>query len=106
MVASEIVNQYTTLLGWFNGFQERDATARYLLTVSPVLETMVLFSIPFGLIVGVYLVGLKWTPSTTWPRMIRKIVVIALLIAMVLLSLSNTAAAIGDLYTLHAYHIV
>src|SRR5260370_36993442 len=63
-MASEIAKQYTTLLDFYNGFHENDPTAHYLLTISPALETLAIFSIPIGLIEAAYFICILRIPST------------------------------------------
>ncbi len=105
-MASEAVNQYTTLLGWSVGFHENDPTARYLLSISPVLETFVVLAIPVGLILTAYTVGVKWAPLSRWEVRLQRVIIIVCLSATILLALGTTAAALSDFNTLHAHHIV
>ena len=102
---SEIANQYTTLLGYINGFHENDPTARYLLSISPALETIVVLAIPVGLISTAYLAGVKWTPLTRNRKRIRSITTTTALLLLILLGITTTTATISDLNTLQAYHI-
>lgn len=105
-IAAEIANQYTTLLGYINGFYENDATARYLLSISPALETVIVLSIPFALISVAYITGVKWTPSTRNRKRIQTIITTMALLILVLLGVTTTTATISDLNTLHLYHIL
>jgi len=105
-MASEIANQYTTLLGYYNGFHENDPTARYLLTISPAVETLAIFSIPIGLIAAAYFIGIRWIPTTRNTKGIQTIIATIILITLILLAISTTGATISDLNTLHNYHII
>jgi hypothetical protein len=103
---SETLNQYTTLLGYFNGFRENDPTARYLLSISPVLETTLVLSIPLVLISMAYLLGVRWNPSTPNRKRIQSITTIIVLAVLVILAITTTYYAVSDLNTLHNYHII
>ena len=105
-IISEAVNEYTTLLGWSHGFYENDPTARFLLSISPVVEGVAVFAIPVTVLLVVYLIGYKWVPSTRTKKRVRKIVLAVCLLLLVLLAINTTDAAISDFNTLHAYHIV
>jgi hypothetical protein len=102
-MSAELLNQYTTLLGWSHGFQESDPVARPLLSTSPILETALVLAIPVSLIATAYHTGLKWTDSN---HMHRKAVTTTTLLLALLLGISSTIATINDLNTLHAYHIL
>ena len=101
-MSAEITNQYTTLLGWSHGFRENDQTARYLLSISPILETKVVLAIPVRLLLIAYGAGLKWTSATHKGEMLQTSIVILALGLTVLLGISSTVATISDLNTLHA----
>jgi hypothetical protein len=103
---SETLNQYTTLLGYYNGFHENDPTARYLLSISPVLETTLVLSIPLVLISMAYQLGMRWTPSTPNRKRLQTITTFSALALLVILAITTTYYAISDLITLHAYHII
>jgi hypothetical protein len=105
-MGSEIVNQYTTLLGYNNGFHENDPTARYLLTLSPALETFAVLVVPTALILTAYLVGPKWEPLTNKRKRIQTITTIVVIVPLVILAVTTTYYTISDLNTLHAYHVV
>ena len=75
---SETLNQYTTLLGYFNGFRENDPTARYLLSISPVLETTLVLFTPLVLISMAYLLGMRWNPSSPNRKRIQSITTLCL----------------------------
>src|SRR3989442_8622710 len=102
-MSAEIFNQYTTLLGWSHGFRENDPTARYLLSISPILETVVVLAIPVCLLLIASAAGLKWTPATHKGRMLQVSIVSIAMVLALLLGISSTVASISDLNTLHAY---
>jgi drug/metabolite transporter (DMT)-like permease len=105
-MGSEVVNQYTTLLGWSLGWHENDPTARYLLSINPVGETIVVFAIPIFLISVAYLAGMKWVPLGRWTKRLRNLIVGTCLFLLVLLAINTTGAATSDFITLHEHHIV
>jgi hypothetical protein len=100
------LNQYTTLLGYFNGFRENDPTARYLLSISPVLETTLVLFTPLVLISMAYLLGMRWNPSSLNRKRIQSITIIIDLALLVILAITTTYYAVSDLNTLHNYHII
>ena len=102
-MSAEIANQYTTLLGWSHGFRENDPTARYLFSVSPILETVVVLALPVCLLLIAYAAGLKWTPATHNGRILQTSIVSIVLVVAFLLGISSAIATISDLNTLHAY---
>lgn len=105
-MASEAVNQYTTLLGWSLGWYENDPNARYLLSISPVVETIAIFAIPTFLISLAYLAGVKWAPSGLSTMRIRRLIIGVCLFLLVLLAINTTGAAASDFITLHAHHVL
>jgi hypothetical protein len=105
-IASETANQYTTLLGYSNGFLENDPTARYLLTISPVLETLIVLAMPVALILAAYFVGVRWNPSNRNRKRIQTTLTIIIFVTLVILATTTTYYTISDYNTLHAYHIV
>ena len=102
-MSAEIVNQYTTLLGWSHGFRENDPTARYLLSISPILETLVVLAIPACLLSIAYAAGVKWTPMTHRARMFQTSIMGTALVLSLLLGIGSIIATISDLNTLHEY---
>ncbi len=102
----EVVNQYTTLLGYSNGFHENDSTARYLLSINPALETVLVLSLPIFLLLASYLVWITWTPTSPRGNKFQLAATIMLLSSLILLAIGTTTAAINDYRTLHAYHIL
>lgn len=106
-MGSEVVNQYTTLLGVVNGGYELDPTARYLFsTIGLGGETIAVFSIPFFVILVSYFAGVKWRPSTVWKNRVRLVIVGICLFVLVLLAISTTCATINDFESLYARHLV
>jgi hypothetical protein len=105
-LTSEAVNQYTTLLGWSNGFRENDATARYLLSISPVLETILVFALPIMLLLIAYYSGLKWTSSSKRGKGLRLTIATIALLLTITLGITTTMATISDYNTLHFYHLL
>jgi len=105
-MTSEVANQYTTLLGWSNGFHENDPTARYLLSISPMLETVLVLAIPVALLLTTYYFGLKWTPTSNRGKKLRLIITIIALLLTLILGITTTVTAISDYNTLHLYHLL
>lgn len=100
-ISAETLNQYTTLLGLSLGLRENDPIARYLFSISPILETIVVFAIPIGLLSAAYIVGVKWTPSGRESKRLQTSITFITILLAVVLGISSTTATISDINTLH-----
>ena len=73
-LASEAVNQYTTVDGVLHGGIENDSTARYLFaTVGIGGETIALFAIPSVILTVTYFLGMRWKPETFWWKRLQNV---------------------------------
>jgi len=105
-MVSEVANQYTTLLGYYNGFHENDSSARYLLSIGPATETMAIFSVPIILLIATYRVCFRWNPTSPRRKKIQLVATIIILMPLILLGINTTYYAISDYNTLHTYHLI
>ena len=81
--------------------RENDPVARYLFSISPILETIVVLAIPISLLSAAYIVGIKWTPSAKEAKRLQTFITFIALLLAVVLGISSTIAFISDLNTLH-----
>ena len=106
-LASEAVNQYTTLEGVLHGGIENDSTARYLFaTVGIGGETIALFAIPSVILTATYFLGVRWKPETFWRKRLQLWAVIVCLLLMLTLAAESNYYTVTDYNTLHGYHIL